>query len=79
MGWNHRIMKRTHQIGEVSEVEYGMYEVYYTEDDVPDGWSTEPINMTSEDLVGFKTLMEKYQMALDKPVLDYETGKLVEE
>ncbi len=79
MAWNYRIMKRVHEMGTETEVEYGLYEVYYTKEGKTNGWTKELAKPASDDLPGMAWLVEKYQEALTKPVLDYETGEVVSE
>jgi len=63
MSWNHRVMKYKSKFGD--EV-YGITEVFYDEDDKPDGWAEPPQPVwadTREQLVGYVL------SALGKPVL----------
>ena len=63
MSWNHRVMKYKSKFGD--EV-YGITEVFYDEDDKPDGWAEPPQPVwadTREQLVGYVL------SALGRPVI----------
>lgn len=71
MSWEYRVMRRKEKDGSFI---FGMHEVYdnglWTEDAVG------PLGDTIEDL---KKDLEFMQAALAQPVMDYETGKPIED
>jgi len=78
-GWNYRVMRRWYRTpsGDVIS-ELGIYEVYYDENDDPNGWTEEPrpITVTVETTEEFAQLdlediHKKIGEALLKPILDY--------
>ena len=79
--WNYRVMRRFYPEREIgtsgvmieSCEEFGFYEVYYDDDDKPNSWSQGPI--VAEDMKDMKWAIEKLKEAMEKPVLDYDTGK----
>lgn len=81
--WNYRVMRRIYPEREIGksgvkiegEEEFAFYEVYYDDDDKPDGWSKDPQPMTALDVDGIRWTVEKLKEAMEKPVLDYDTGK----
>jgi len=74
--WNYRVMRRKH----VSDYHtYGIYEVYYTAKDKPNFWSEDPLPPIGDSLKELKDDFKLYKRALDKPVLDFETGKEIKE
>jgi len=78
--WNHRVMRRTCPTGEIIDQ---IHEVYYKDDGTVDGWTTDgvaPQFYVNED-DGQKSLrdeLDRFARALDKPTLDYNTGKEIE-
>jgi len=74
--WNYRVMRRKE--GKDYYV-YGIYEVYYDNKDRPELWSNDPLPPTGDSLKELKDDFKFYKQALDKPVLDYKTGKEIGE
>ena len=71
--WNHRVMKRTYD----DEVELGIYEVYYTDDEVT-GFTKHPVKLIAEDVESLKWSLNQMLECLEKEVLDYdELDKLI--
>ncbi|WP_157369946.1 hypothetical protein [Zavarzinella formosa] len=66
-------MKQTDETGEVS---YGLHEVFYSRRKA-DGWTEQPVIVVGESVESVRWCLEKMALALEKPVLDYETGKEV--
>lgn len=72
--WNHRLMRR---IDEVSGEEiYQIHEVFYEEGEVK-GWTENGIAPLGETKKKLKKELKRMLDSLDKPVLDYATGKPV--
>lgn len=78
MTWNYRVVKRVIDRGEIfpedirRETVYGIYEVYYDENDKPSSITIEPVvpfGETHEELV---SCMKLFTRALNAPVLDYD-------
>ena len=71
--WNHRVMKRTYD----DEVELGIYEVYYTDDEVT-GFTKHPVKLVAEDIESLEWSLNQMLECLGKEVLDYdELDKLI--
>ena len=70
-------MKRIHQLpnGE-SEVEYGIYEVYYDEDgDGKHGWTINPVSVVGESTESLRQTLQWMLDALDKEALNFDDGE----
>jgi hypothetical protein len=71
--WNHRVMKRTYD----DEVELGIYEVYYTDDEVT-GFTKHPVKLVAEDIDSLKWSLNQMLECFEKEVLYYdELDKLI--
>lgn len=71
--WNHRVVKREHDLGGEKEVTYGIHEVYYTADEKKPAAVTEkPIPVYAESMEGLQQVLKWMQDALAKPILDYD-------
>lgn len=76
MSWNYRVMKRKHKLPSGgTEDEFGIYEVYYNNKGKVDGWTEDSVAPHGETLEELKKAFDLYKGALDKPALDYKTGK----
>lgn len=64
MSWNHRILAHKHD----GEIYFQVHEVYYT-NDIPDGYSINPVSISSETLDGISWQLDKMQECLKKPIL----------
>ena len=64
MSWNHRILAHENN----GEVYFQLHEVYYKEE-IPDGYTANPITVGSETLKGIKWTLNKMQEAVKKPIL----------
>jgi hypothetical protein len=71
--WNHRVMRRTVD-GETFDA---VYEVFYTDDGVVEGWTDNPVSPMSEP-GNIREDIERFLRACDKPMLDWETGKEID-
>jgi len=74
--WNYRVMRRkwvndyyTHSI----------HEVYYNNKGRATLWSQDPLPPIGDSLKELKRDIKFYKQALDKPVLDFKTGKEIKE
>ena len=71
--WNHRVMKRTYD----DEVELGIYEVSYIDDEVT-SFTKHPVKLLAEDVDSLKWSLNQMLECLEKEVLDYdELDKLI--
>ena len=66
MRWNHRVMRIVHN--DDAPI-YGIHEVYYHDDGTPRAYSSEPVDVSADDIEGLKWTLEMMLAALSKPVL----------
>jgi len=64
MSWNHRILAHENN----GEVYFQLHEVYY-KNELPNGYTSNPITVGSETLKGIKCTLNKMQEAVKKPIL----------
>lgn len=64
MSWNYRILAHENN----GEVYLQVHEVYYT-NNIPDGYTSDPITVGSETLEGIEWTLNRMQEAVKKPVL----------
>lgn len=77
--WNYRIMQKKHQGG---ESQYAIHEVHY-EDGKVYGWAENPSDVYTyimegeedDPILNLAKVVEMMKTALDKPILDFETGE----
>ena len=67
MTWNHRVIKRVNENGDVF---YSIHEVYYT-DDIPTSCTEESIAAYGETPETLILELERMLGACSKPILDY--------
>ncbi len=72
--WNHRLMRRFDEVS--GEEVYQIHEVFYEEGEVK-GWTENGVAPIGETKKELKRELKRMLDSLDKPVLDYETGKPV--
>lgn len=68
MSWNYRVIKTFCK--ETGEDSYGIHEVYYDEPDEPVNATINPIRISSESIDDLRWMLDKFKVALEKPVLD---------
>ena len=73
MTWNHRIMRHTDSPD--GEPYYALHEVFYDEEGGKPGWTKDPVNILGESPDEIRETLERMLRALDKPVMDYESGE----
>jgi hypothetical protein len=78
--WNHRVMRRSYAHGADVEVLDEIYEVYYDDDGSVNTWTENPVGPIfyvneDDDQESIKDDVNRFLLACDKPILDYETGK----
>lgn len=66
MTWNHRVIKRVYDHGEIY---YNIHEVYYDDDGNIVSWTVDPTAPTGEDSEILRAELERYILALSKPIL----------
>lgn len=69
--WNYRVMRINNKH---KNEEYGIFEVYY-KNGKPDGWTEEAVRIYTDNFDEIKETLQYMQEALEKPILDYQTGK----
>lgn len=62
MTWNYRVMRTAD--------EFVIREVHYRKDGTVEGWLTGPAVPSAETLEGLKWVIDRYQEALGKPVIE---------
>lgn len=68
MTWNYRVVRTVTE----DVVEYSVHEVYYDENDVPDGVTENPSWPAGETWEEFQADLNSYNMAMLQPVLEYD-------
>lgn len=63
--WNYRVL--AHESGD--SLIFRIHEVYYDDNDIPNGYIDEEKQISSEDLKGLKWTINKMKEAFKKPVL----------
>ena len=71
MGWNHRVMAREYTYKEETYLMFGIYEVYYNEDGIPDSYTADAIDTNFEDFKGLRWSINKMKEGMKKPILWY--------
>lgn len=75
--WNHRVMRKVID-GEHYD---SIHEVYYDDDDKVCSWTeyaAAPIICVEDDTWTLKECLEKFMLALEKPILYHATGKEID-
>ena len=72
--WNYRLMRRDHSGDETLAV----HEVFYDDDGKVEGWTEAPCHPMGATPVGLLDDFQQMLEAFDAPILDYETGKVVD-
>jgi len=67
--WNYRIIR--HKV-EDEEDWLAIHEVFYNDNDNPNGCTQKSIDVSGEDCDSIKWQLTKMKEALDKPILDYQ-------
>jgi hypothetical protein len=71
--WNYRVIHRkVSAVNGYDEDTYSIHEVYYNDNGDIYAFSQEPVQAWSDTVVGLKWVLEKFQEAYNKPVLNYE-------
>jgi hypothetical protein len=72
MTWNYRVIKtEITLLGKVHE-QYGIHEVYYDKNRVPQSHTENAVSLTGECLSDIKEDLQYIQSAFNKPVLFYD-------
>jgi len=73
--WNHRVIKRIYPHDKVL---YGIYEVYYNDDDLIWSYTEEPRNIQCESVEELRQSLKWMIDCLDKEVLIYDKIKTID-
>lgn len=77
MSWDYRIMRQKYKDGTFT---YGIHEVYWAKGHRKvEGWTKDAMEPHGESLQELKKDYEFMGQALTEPVLDYKTGKPIED
>jgi hypothetical protein len=73
--WNYRVVRKAYPPGKDGTIEYvlGIHEVYYDDNGEPEMVTEDRMDPHGETLEELRDDIEHMRLALDKPVLDYET------
>ncbi len=71
MIWNHRVIAKEYKGFNEIEVEFGIHEVYYNDDGVPDKCTVDAVSVGGENLADLSQTLEWMRMALVQPILNY--------
>jgi len=63
--WNHRILAVAYN----NDIYFQIHEVYYTDDCIPNGYSTNPITIGGEDIKGMIWQINRIKQCMKKPIL----------
>lgn len=69
MSWNYRILYHNHP----EEPYLAIHEVYYDENETPRSCSENPQQILGETLEELKFDLDKMKLALEKPIIEYES------
>jgi len=69
--WNYRVIRKEREHNGTKWIMFGIHEVYY-KDGKPCMCTVDPMDPHGETLEELKQDLEGHQLALTKPVLDYE-------
>jgi len=73
MSWNHRVIRQVCD----GEVFFGIHEVFYNDEGVPDMCTEDAVGVFGEDMEGLIQTLEWMRKALGQPILemaDFEEG-----
>lgn len=70
--WNYRVMRIAHLD---KNEEYGIFEVYYDANGNVEGWTENASRIYTDNLEEIKRTLDLMSRALNKPILDYKSGK----
>ena len=71
MSWNYRVMR--HEMDE--GYWYGIHEVFYDEDGRPQRHSVDPQPVVGDDPDVLPDIIDRFKLALQKPVLEWHEGR----
>lgn len=78
-GWNHRVIRSTHEIEPFPPEEmFAIHEVYYDEAGTPSSWTAEPISIAGDTWKEAAEAWMRMQRAFELPALEVVGGRLVE-
>ncbi len=65
--WNYRVLAYKHKYAK--EASLNIYEVYYNEEGVPNGYAEDPATVEGGSIKGFKWTLKHMKKCLKKPIL----------
>jgi hypothetical protein len=74
--WNYRVLERADK--KSGDKTFAIHEVYYNDEDKPDGCTKNAVAPMGESLEELKDDMDHYRQALEKPILMYDSLEEVE-
>ena len=76
MSWSYRVVKQVTKIplGDM-DISYGIHEAYTDENGDIVNISEKPSYVIADDTEGLKWQLERMMLAVDKPIIDYNTGE----
>ena len=78
MSWSYRVVKQVTKIPlGYTDISYGIHTVYTDENGDIVNISEKPSYPISDDMDGLKWNLESMMLAVDKPIIDYNTGEVV--
>jgi len=77
--WNYRVLRRVGGSGTTHYFTYAVHEVYYDDLGIVETWTEAPDGPLGDTLADLRADHRMMAEAFELPVLDYETGKEVEE
>ena len=67
MTWNHRVLAHEHK----GELTFGIHEVFYNDDGVPDMCTEDAVGVVGDNLADISQTLKWMRKALRKPILSY--------
>lgn len=67
MTWNHRVLAKEYK----DEVEFGIHEVFYSDDGVPDACTMNPVAVVGDNLAELVQTLDWMRKSLRQPILSY--------
>lgn len=77
MTWNHRCLVKEHETPDGKEFEFGIYEVYYNDDGIPNMCTENPVAVVGESMADLSQTLDWMRKALRQTLLayaDFEEG-----
>jgi len=75
--WNHRVIAKEYKGFNEVEMQFGIHEVYYNDDGIPEMCTVEPVAVACESMAGLVETLDWMRKCLRQPLLayaDFEEG-----